>query len=183
MLEKEEGMKYSDMSPRQQKILLRLSKIPKRILALHEEVDEVTELVMHELCGNECFDLDKAAYLIDNPDFDCCKGIAGYNSKECCESSDDIWCRPCDFGKACREKKFNKRVRSHASESLGGDLDEKILEVAQELEMHQPGYYSWELKNGNRGILIFEERGENTIDDIKEHLEYAFSLLGFCPIS
>ena len=58
-------------------ILNTLSKLPRKMLSLKGQ-ENVTEFVLHELCHKNCFNLDKAAYFVDNPDFDCLKGMAGF---------------------------------------------------------------------------------------------------------
>ena len=43
-------------------ILMRLSLLPHKIVAFNDEgVSHVTEFVLHELCGPQCFNLKKAA--------------------------------------------------------------------------------------------------------------------------
>lgn len=160
-------------------MLKSLSCLPKKILALHG-ADNTTEFVLHELCSSNCFNLSKAAYFVDNPDFNCCKGIAGCDRKERFEN--DSWCAPDDFSCHMKQSIFNQKVREAHFLSLGASsLESQVSELAQKLDMKNPGFHRWKLKNGNHGILIFE-KPQNENDGLKEYLEDGLSLLGFCPI-
>ena len=70
-------MKPNSLNDKHIDILDKLCHLPRKILSLHGH-DNITELILHELCNEQCFNLEKAAYFIDNPDFDCFKGVAGH---------------------------------------------------------------------------------------------------------
>lgn len=174
-------MKHEDLTPKHKKILIRLSGLPKKILALHG-ADNTTEFVLHELCGSHCFNLPKAAYFVDNPDFNCCKGVAGYCKTECLDDPEEAWQKPEPFSCHMQNAKFNQKVRELYHASIGNEnLEKSVQEIAQEIGIEHPTFYTWELKNGNKGLLIFEQ-GEESCEEIKTYLEDGLSLLGFCPI-
>jgi hypothetical protein len=174
-------MEKTNLSPQGYKILLCLSCLPKKILTLHG-AENTTEFVLHTLCGEQCFDFSKAAYFVDNPDFNCCKGVAGCCKTEQYQHPDDAWIDPETFSNHMKDAAFNKKVRQCSHASITNGLESAVKDLAQELEIQEPAYYVWQLKNGNNGILIFERSDKDMHDDIEEHLEHGLSLLGFCPI-
>lgn len=157
--------------------------LPRKMIALHGN-DNISEFVLHELCHPECFNLKKAAYFIDNPDFDCLKGVAGVNQDEAAQVS-DIWNKPDEFSLYMRQSPFNQKVRSltrASGKKVSVEADKELaIEVAHELGIVNIGYCSWTSKNYNHGILVFE-KGTSQEDIDKEILMNGVSLLSFCPI-
>lgn len=163
-------------------ILNRLNGLPKKMLQ-HHECENIADLVLHELC-HHCFDINKAAYFVDNPDFDCLKGVAGYCKDDVCKVPQDVWQNPQDFSHQLAASPFNQRVRNFQRASVKKEPrpDEEIVEdIARELQMGEHGYYSWNMKHDNHGIFVFEKNGIFPIHD--ERIVNALSLLGFCPIA
>ena len=78
---------------KQNTMLRYVSQIPKKMLLLHGK-DNVTEFVLHDLCHEHCFDIHRAAYFIDNPDFNFLRGIAGFSRDEAYAKCDAIWHEP-----------------------------------------------------------------------------------------
>lgn len=74
-------MEHTTMSPRHKQVLVCLSCLPHKMLSVHG-LSNATEFVLHELCQSSCFNLKKAAYFVDNPDFDRLQGVAGFNKEE-----------------------------------------------------------------------------------------------------
>lgn len=169
---------------RQYNILSTLSKLPRKMLSLKGQ-ENVTEFVLHELCHKNCFNLEKAAYLVDNPDFNCLKGMAGFCSIEAYKPDEDIWNNPRSFSTHMQGALFNQKVRSFSHTSMRKDHkpDEAIVHlVARELHMENPGYYSWDMKHDNHGLLIYERQcKEGDACDVEAVLN-GLSILGFCPI-
>lgn len=169
---------------RQRDILYQLSCLPRKIVGLHGN-ENVTDFVMYELCAEHCFNLDKAAYFVDNPDFDCLKGIAGHaRSERFSPSSDDIWRDPQAFTNHMRKSPFNSAVRgfSHESMKKRGTTDDDIAKtVAQAIGITCHGFFSWDMKHDNHGIFIFES--SCALDqDVKSHLVDGLALFSFCPV-
>jgi hypothetical protein len=165
-------------------ILSQLSSLPRKMLSLRGQ-ENITEFVLHELCGKHCFDLQKAAYFIDNPDFDCLKGVAGFCATEAYSPDGSIWNNPSAFSTHMQGSQFNQKVRTITHTSMRKDKkgDSEIVDrVARELNLQVPGYYSWDMKHDNHGLLIYERRcQEGDACDIDSVLN-GLSLLGFCPI-
>lgn len=176
-------MKYNgEVAPRYQQLLKCFTHLPQQILSLHGH-DGITEFVLHSLCDKSCLNLSKAAYFVDNPDFDCLKGVAGFNN------DDDAY--TCSV--ALRDKEtfkehanlcaFNKKVRdiSACSGRRSGCNPERTVEsLACELGFGQPFFYTWPMKHDNFGLLIFERAVDNQGES--EEFEHGISLLGFCPV-
>ena len=62
---------------RQNRMLHHLAQLPRLMIDVHGR-DNISEFILHELCSEPCFNLRKAAYLVDNPDFNCLRGVAGF---------------------------------------------------------------------------------------------------------
>jgi hypothetical protein len=177
-------MKQNEVAPRYQKLLRCFTHLPQQILSLHE-IDNVAEYVLHSLCDEGCLDISKAAYFIDNPDFDCLKGIAGFDKSEevhSCEIELDDKGQFKDHMNMCA---FNKRVRTINIPSLKrtGETQDKIaLHLGGVLGMENPAFHSWGIKHDNHGLLIFE-RSISDDNQLNQEFLRALSILGFCPIS
>ncbi|MCK5633111.1 hypothetical protein KAH94_05135 [bacterium] len=176
-------MKPDGALERESKILGTLSRLPQKILSLHGRED-VTEFVLRDLCHEHCFNLKKAAFFVDNPDFNCLKGVAGYYHEDTPTVCDFLWDHPEQFMKRMQESSFNKKVRSLWIPSLNnveGSKTEFVSTVAQTLEMNSPRTCSLPVKYGNHALLVFEKEneGDGVVD---EHVCHGLSLLGFCPI-
>lgn len=178
-------MERYELSHREYEILHHLSCMPNKIASLHDQ-DNITEFVLHDLCCNKCFNLHKAAYFIDNPDFNCFKGIVGFLREEAFADSDAIWTSPAAFSLHMRQAAFNKAVRAMAKQSLKKThtSDEEASSViAQDLGFNNYKAYSWPLKHDNHALLIVERDG--VMDDesiVEQHLKNGVTLLSFCPV-
>lgn len=173
-------MKRGNMSSRDYGILSRLSGIPHRIIDLHG-TDNLSEFILHELSGSECFDLPRAAYFIDNPDFNCCKGIAGYCRNEECTSIECKWKNPTHFSEHMKQANFNAKVRQINCISSGTQYEEMIKKLAQQLEINNLHFHVFNLKNNNKGFLLYENNPANE-EVIAPHLSHGVALFSFCPI-
>lgn len=169
-------------SPAPHQVLLNLNALPRKILSLHG-LDNLTEFVLHELSHEDCFNLKKAAYLIDNPDFDCLKGIAGFCAEENAKCQ-NVWQTPDAFSAHMQGSNFNQKVRAVERPSLkhyNGEAEKQIDDIAHHLQVDNHDYHIWQLKNNNRGILIFKKLDSNTAE-LDEHMLNALHLLSFCPV-
>lgn len=174
------------MKPINQKnyeILKILSRMPGNILLVHG-IDNVLEFVLHDLCNEECFNLSRAAYFVDNPDFDFLKGVAGFSDQEVFLEAENIWSVPEQFSIHMQDAPFNKKVRllakSSPKRSCVCDLD-VVNMLAEELHFNNPAFVCWKLKHDNHGMLLYEH--ENRVQDwSQEDLTNACHLLGLCPI-
>lgn len=158
-----------------------LRRLPRKMLL---GMDNVTEFVLHELCSNSCFDLEKAAYFIDNPDFNCLKGVAGFCRDEAL-GEDDIWNSPDTFSKKMASSSFNKKVRMITSESCKrhGTLQEDFVRsTAHELGFNDIGVYTWDMKHDNHGIFICEKSKNHFGESFDDMIIDGLSLLAFCPV-
>ncbi len=177
-------MKPNEMTPRYEALLRCFTHLPQQILSLHE-IDNATEYVLHSLCDEECLNLQKAAYFVDNPDFNCLQGIAGFDKQEeiytCEKVLDDAGHFKDHMGRCA----YNQKVRTISVQSSRrkGESDEQLIaRLADLLEMDNPSCHSWNIKHDNFGLLIFERNG--SVDHkLQEEFLHGLSILGFCPIS
>jgi hypothetical protein len=162
-----------------------LRKLPRKMLGIHG-IDNVTEFVLHELCGKSCFNMKKAAYFIDNPDFNCLKGVVGVSYDEI-HAIGDIWSKPKEFSHHMNQSLFNQQVRSFSSFSnkkRTDSYDHIIENLAHDLGFDKYTLYSWEMKHNNHGFLLGENDDEETEHGpINEDIVLdGLSLLSFCPV-
>ncbi|MCL4361172.1 hypothetical protein M1446_02325 [Candidatus Dependentiae bacterium] len=175
-------MEPKNLTVEEIRLLESLSSLPQKMLAVHG-ISNLTEFVLHELCDQGCFNLDKAAYLIDNPDFDCLKGIAGYSKSECSNLS-DVWNQPDKFSEHMKCSNFNNIVRQIHESSVfksGKNYESTVNELAKNLNLDKAVYYSWPMKHNNHGILIIQ-RPNNNLSSFDQHILKGLSFLAFCPV-
>lgn len=162
-------------------ILSHLSTLPEKVLSLHG-VEDVSQFVLHDLCNQDCFDLKKAAYIVDNPDFDCMRGVAGFNIAEAF-SKQGIWNNPKEFIAHMNAASFNKKVRSLDVASMRrlkkSDVEATKF-VADYLGISKPSFCSWQMKHDNHGMLIYET--EKSCPIVNEYIKNGACFLGFCPV-
>jgi len=173
-------MERSNVSSRHQFILKHLTCLPKKILSIHGS-DNITQFVLHDLCSKHCFDIPKAAYFVDNPDFNCFKGIAGYSSDDC-YPDDDCWKNPASFSKFMEHCLFNRSVKSIENHSpcLSNEQDTELINnLSKQLSFNHPHHFKWTMKHDNHGFLIYE-KPEGA--DFEEEFIESFSILGLCPL-
>ncbi len=165
------------------KLLGTLAEIPRKIL-LHYEVQDLPEIVLHHISHDDVFGFDKAVYLVDNPDFDCLKGVAGYSCDECKFHSQDVWSKPENFHTDMRCACFNSQIKHFIRNGLrrkgSNKPDEnEILELGEALGIKNPAFLSWNMQHGNNGILIFHTP-EHNFGKKQNLLMHAGPLLSLC---
>ena len=162
-------------------IIKRILKIPKKIIE-HKTNSALAECILYELSGELCLHLKKIAYFVYNPDFHLCKGIAGIsreNISNWCE--EDHWNKIEDFSKIIKNSEFNKKVLEKSFCTLShNSIDLIIIDLKKSLENENLISYSWEVKNKNIGILLYEASSQNI--NLNEEIEDAAGILSFCPI-
>lgn len=164
-------------------LLKTITTLPKKIVSLHGS-ENLSEFILHELCNQECFDLPRAAYFVDNKDFDVLKGVAGFCRLDFGTSCKLDWANPDIFTASMQASPFNQKVRSLSKQSFKNDqkLQEEIAQdIAANLGFKQHAYCSWPLKHDNNGLLLYEKTS-NENPFVQDHLADALSLLSFTPI-
>jgi hypothetical protein len=160
-------------------LLHTLTRLPLQMIKMHG-TDNISEFVLHELSCKNCFNLTKAAYFVDNPAFNCLKGIAGYAQDEESSLAVPIWHEPELFSHHMKTSLFNQKVRECVQVSCKNCTtpDEDVLRsLADTLGMNSFNYCTWQMKHDNHGYLLYE-----SCDHDKEDLLSGASLLSFCPI-
>jgi len=174
-------MKRHRTSRKKRHVTHHLAQLPRKMLQLQGR-DNVTEFVLHELGDEDCFNLERVAYVIDNPDFNCLKGIAGYCRPEAYQAKKSIWEEPDVFSAHMQKSPFNNKIRhfSKPSRVRHGESDKKIVTaIAPDLGFSKPSFYAWRMKHDNHGILLFEK---NEDEHEYDYLLEGLCLIGFCPV-
>lgn len=166
---------------RQTRILQNLSRLPRLMTNIHGR-DNISLFLLHELCSEPCFNLRKAAYFVDNPDFNCLRGVAGFSHDQAYPEIKKIWQDPDGFTTHMERSAFNTKVRSVSHESFKQSNDQQLLhELAKNLEFCKCANCSWNMRHDNYGLLMYEKNDpQDTAVD--EYLVDGMSLLSFCPI-
>jgi hypothetical protein len=164
------------------KSLDNLLGLPRKILHYHG-VDGLAQIVLHELGHHDSFGISKAGYLVDNPDFGCMRGIAGYQSDECAYHKPDVWNDPYSFVSDMQQAKFHGDVVKFSHTSLTrndhDDIDEQSVHaVGHMLGMKNPLWIAWPMQHGNNGVLLFEQNSQAAAHhrDIFQHFVPLLSL-------
>jgi hypothetical protein len=174
-------MAHKDSSNRDHELLTRLSDFSKNLTS-HHYLENLSEFVLHDVCSTDLFALPKAAYLVNNPDFACLKGVSGYHHPESFAKGHS-WNNQKAFTSHMQNADFNKKVRSIQDRSLqldGSGHQDKIYALADQLQINDPTYHVWPMKHDNSGILIFEKPQDFGQD--QEHLLKFLYMFSFCPI-
>jgi hypothetical protein len=176
-------MKKKNQEQRRNELLRCICKLPRQMTLIHG-ADNMTEFLLHHLADPNCFNFSKAAYFVDNPDFNLFKGVAGFHRLEAFQE-EDHWGNPKQFTSHMKDASFNRRVRtvgkkSHKKENKS--KQEIITSLAQELELEKPAHHAWKMKYDNHGLLIFELANEDERDLVEENLEESLYLFGFAPV-
>jgi hypothetical protein len=166
---------------REQEVLLCVTNLPEQLVKYHGQ-ENMLELLLHSMSQKSCFNFSKAAYFIDNPDFDHLKGVAGFHNPEA--YNQDHWKDTQIFSDHMKRAPFNNQVREVMRTSIkkNNHLEKEVVkELSQELAFTDPHYLSWPVKYNNHGLLLFETDPEDH-EALKEHLESGVHLFGFCPV-
>ncbi len=176
-------MQSNNLETKETKLLKHLGNLRKMMVNNHD-LDNLSEFVLHDLCTQSCFNLNKAAYFINNPDFRCLQGISGYHDKDLQTLSGSPWNNQKQFISSMQNSPFNQKVRKNCTTNFEkGKASEKYMaeKLADELEIHNPSYLTWDLKHANNGLFIYEapQLEESYLQD---HLFDSLQHLSFCPI-
>jgi hypothetical protein len=176
-------MEREQLLERERTMLYNLSKIPTFMLGIRERED-VSAFLLHDLCSNRCFNLHKAAYFVDNPDFHCLRGITGFTEDEAYPAQTSVWHEPDDFARHLDHSSFNKIVRAvnhHSVKKQDPALTDGLQTLAHDLDFSQYGVCSWRMPHDNFGIVLYEKNEEQD-HLVDQYLHDGLSLLGFCPL-
>jgi hypothetical protein len=169
------------MLERQNRMLHHLAQLPRLMIHIHGR-DNISEFLLHELCSEPCFNLRKAAYFVDNPDFKLLRGVAGFSDDQAFNGS-EIWQNPAVFSEHMQKAPFNNQVRSiYIEEPEITDNEQKFLQdLAATLGFDSCSNCSWKMRHDNHGILMYE-KADPSDSCVEDHLVDGMSLLSFCPV-
>lgn len=175
-----------------QAFLQRLVGLPNKIVR-HHDVHALPEIVLHDVAHADGLNLSRALYLVDNPDFNCIKGVAGFCKDECSLHKQNIWDDPNSFSSDMQQAKFCSDARGVCGRSFvkctdhnrqiatdGGVDHDEIVNLGRKLGMQNPSFVSWPMRHGNHGILLFEAGTGNQEKMCDQVLEHCGSLLSLC---
>ena len=177
-------MKPNELTPRYEALLRCYTHLPQQILSLHH-IDNATGYVLHSLCDEGCLNLSKAAYFIDNPDFNCLQGIAGFSKDEEIYTCEKVLHDDGHFQDHIGRCAYNNKVRTvsvPSSRRNGETTEQLIARLADVLDMENPSCHTWDIKHDNFGVLIFE-RSDAADKQLHEEFLHGLSILGFLPVS
>lgn len=160
-----------------------LHHLPRKVMT-HQEKENLAAYVLHELCHESIFNVNKAAYLVNNSDFNCMRGVTGYEHNDAFNEFDAHWNQPDAFSLHLKNSEFNTAVREIFSQALTrNDHSESrsVLAIAENLGIEHPAYISWDLKHNNHGYLLYE-RPDHHDEETRAFLSNGLFLLSFCPI-
>lgn len=162
-------------------LLEHLSTLPRKMIQVHGRAN-LNEFLLHELCGQSCFNLLKAAYFVDNPDFNCLRGVAGFDCKHVFNAR-DIWQNPEEFSQFMACCSFHNKVKEimHEGRSSDDDVNLFLTQAGALLGFNGCSRCTWQMKHDNNGILMYEKADpqDQIVDD---YLLDGISLLSFCPV-
>jgi hypothetical protein len=165
-------------------IMHTLLQLPHKILC-HHDVEDLAHLVLHELGHDNNFSLDKAIYLVDNPDFDCLKGIAGYSRQECQFHADNFWDDAAKFNHDMKAASFHNAIKNYLQNNsikrkeVNLHDPDDLTQLGTTLGLKNPSFLTWRIKHGNHGVLLFEERQPQCARK-RDLLNQATALLSLC---
>ena len=168
---------------KESKLLKHLGNLRKMMVHNHE-LDNLSEFVLHDLCKPECFNLNKAAYFVNNPDFRCLQGISGYHDRELKSISNDSWNDQKKFISVMQNSEFNQQVRKKCSVNFEKGTSSELYtaqKLADELEIDNPQYFVWDLKYANHGLFIYEAPKQQE-SYVKDNLFDSLHHFSFCPV-
>ncbi len=176
---------YGDsLTVSERKLVEDILALPHKIVQNHH-VDGLAQLVLYDISHSGRFGFKKAAYFVDNPDFDCLHGIAGFSDGEF-EPEEDVWVSPAKHIGSMNGLAFNKNVKAFRSNSFNRkkiDISDtsQICDLTGELGIEKPHAMGWQLKHGNHGIFVYEPR-EDVCIWRKSVLASIVALLGLCAL-
>ncbi len=161
-----------------------LSGLLGKVLSYHD-VDGLPQIILHELGHDNCFDLQKATYLVDNPDFDHLLGVAGYCKKECPCHKKDLWQDPYSFKNDMKEAKYHNHIQnflhySFKRKNINLHDSSEVKDLGKDLGLQKTHFFSWKMKHGNHGLLLFDESEKPVREWRKGLLANVAALLSFC---
>lgn len=173
-------MEHSGSLDRRMKILHTMSSVPQMMLALRHR-HNMYEFVLHDLCSCNCFNLHRAAYLVDSPAFNCLRGVAGYASDEVAHAG-SCWKEPDLFSEKMERSSFNKQVKSLTHDSVCGSCqDAAVRDLAGQLGLADCAVCHWDMIYENHGLFMYEKADPDD-DAVEDYLLSGLSLLTFCPV-
>lgn len=175
-------MEHRNHTNKERELLSRLGNCSKN-MAQHHHLENLSEFVLHDVCSADLFNIKKAAYLVNNPDFTCLKGVAGYHHQESFPKGHG-WEHQDEFTSHMKQSNFNQKVRSVLNSSItldGGRLQQDAVHsLAEQFQINDPRFHIWSMKHDNQGLFIFEGTQEAYM--AHDHLINFLYMLSFSSV-
>ena len=184
---KEKTVERNTMSTKTCCNLDSLWELPHKMVNYHE-AESLKHMILHEFGHHDLLGQKQATFLVDNPDFNCIHGIAGFSHEDCNHHKNDMWSDPYSFSKDMQGAPFHNTIQQLNSiphESIikknNGKIDEKAYdELCERLGMKNTSFIHWKMKHGNHGILLFEDAEKEKTGQQKTLLHNLVALLSLC---
>lgn len=160
-----------------------LLAIPHKILSRHD-IENIAEYVLYELCHNDCLELNRAAYFVDNPDFNQFKGIAGISRDEHQAENYCIWNDSEKFCRLMQNSPFNGKVKNITvqSQKRSKQTESEFIDIiAKQLDVKNHEFHVLDIRHGNRGFFMYQPV-KNHSKEMQSLIADAVSFLAFCPL-
>lgn len=150
-------------------------------IASNHHLENLSEFVLHDLCSGDLFNIPTAAYLVNNPDFSCMKGVAGYKHAESFKKGNN-WDLQKDFTAHMKQSDFNQKVRLVYDKAvkIDGSEKQKLHQLADQFEIENPAFHVWNMKYDNQGLLIFEKPED--MHEAHDNIVHFVPMLSFCSV-
>lgn len=161
-------------------MIKRLLSLPRKILNNHG-LHGLSSIILHEIAPH--LDLQRAGFFVDNHDFNCLRGIAGFCNQEC-----HLYHPSMAAGEEQLPEKpeFHQRISQLAHPSIcdgqGVVREDGLRQLMSDCELHDAHAHVWNMRHGNTGIFVYQEGPACLCSAHPEILEHITSLLSFCPL-
>jgi len=167
-----------------ERLLRTLLNLPLKILRNHD-VEGLPHIILHEIAHANHVGFKRAYYFVDNPDFACMKGVACFCNEHHNEAIDP-WHDPQTFVQNVQQSPFydemQKFVQHNVEREKGACKIDALSILSKKLGMNEPQVFTWDMRHGNKGILIYEEGDKQWCRNNPELLDHISALLGLCPL-
>jgi hypothetical protein len=156
-------------------------QIPQQITSYHH-LDGLVDLVLYTIAKADCLSFSRAAYFVDNPDFNHLRGVCGFcvttNLANCAQDQKSMI-------QQIQKSPYNCRVKTINQESLrANNIDptkpENVAKLCESLEIKNPKICNWDLKHNNYGLLIFETATPRCCNWKDSLVQQVSQFLGMC---
>ena len=98
-----------------------------------------------------------------------------------------MWEDPHTFEKDMKDAHYHNNVRAYLNNSftrkdINLNSAREVEDLGKHLGIEAPEFFSWKMKHGNHGLLLFERKKDESCEWRKNLLRNVAGLLSFCGI-